>query len=369
MPKTLALLLLLPCFALAEAPLVTAMRCPNDGIQPQAAVDSKGRLHVVYLTGDSGRSDVFYIHSADAKNWSTPLRVNSQPGAAIAAGTVRGAQLAIGKGDRVHVSWMGSKDAQPAGPNGAMPMLYARLNDKGDAFEDQRNLIVSHPGLDGGGSVAADDAGNVYVAWHAPTPGKKGEENRQVWVAVSKDDGKTFAEETLLAGGTGVCGCCAMKIAVDPQGTLLSIYRAANERTRDLYLAAKGDPANIAAWPVKTCPMSTIAMLRHKDRVVAAWETDDQVYIGLIENGRLTQSAAAPGKGKRRKHPSVAVNAQGRFLLAWDENTAWKKGGDIHWQLFTSDLKPAGNPGAAPNMPAWSLPATLPTKEGFLILY
>jgi DNA-binding beta-propeller fold protein YncE len=43
-------------------------------------------------------------------------------------------------------------------------MLYARLDDAGTAFEPQRNLIQVAAGLDGGGSVAADQAGNVYVA-------------------------------------------------------------------------------------------------------------------------------------------------------------------------------------------------------------
>jgi hypothetical protein len=42
--------------------------------------------------------------------------VNSQPESAIAAGTIRGAQLAIGKAGRVHVAWNGSQNAEPVGP-------------------------------------------------------------------------------------------------------------------------------------------------------------------------------------------------------------------------------------------------------------
>ena len=43
--------------------------------------------------------------------------------------------------------------------------------------------------------MGADDAGNVWVAWHAPEPGSRGEEHRRVWVARSSDEGKTFAAE------------------------------------------------------------------------------------------------------------------------------------------------------------------------------
>ena len=46
-------------------------------------------------------------------------------------------------------------------------MLYSRLNDPGTAFEPQRNLLHETGGLDGGGTLAADGAGNVWVAWHA----------------------------------------------------------------------------------------------------------------------------------------------------------------------------------------------------------
>ena len=40
------------------------------------------------------------------------------------------------------------------------------LSDEGSAFEPQRNVMQFAEGLDGGGSVAADVQGNVYVAWH-----------------------------------------------------------------------------------------------------------------------------------------------------------------------------------------------------------
>jgi hypothetical protein len=98
-------------------------------------------------------------------------------------------------------------------------MLYTRLNDVGTAFEPQRNLITAAVVLDGGGSVAADAAGNVYVFWHAPEPGKKGEGNRRVWVAASADEGKTFAAERAASTEpTGACGCCGLRAFADRKG-------------------------------------------------------------------------------------------------------------------------------------------------------
>src|SRR5262249_20418379 len=138
---------------------VALLRVPNHGIQPQAVVDSAGVVHMIYFAGDARAGDIFYVRSTDGKQFSEPIRVNSQAASVIALGNIRGAQLALGKNNRVHVAWMGSGKAQPRGPGDATPMLYTRLNDAGTAFEVQRNLIQKAPGLDGGGSVAADKAG------------------------------------------------------------------------------------------------------------------------------------------------------------------------------------------------------------------
>src|SRR6185503_15941898 len=150
--------------------------------------------HLIYFQGNPASGDICYVRKAPGEDaFSKPIRVNSQPGSAIAIGSIRGAQLALGRGGRVHVAWMGSQNAQPAMISGARttPMLYTRLDASGQAFEPERNILTWAAGLDGGGSVAADPKGNVYVAWHASPPdNKRGEAGRAVFVAVSRDDGK-----------------------------------------------------------------------------------------------------------------------------------------------------------------------------------
>src|ERR1700676_1041361 len=75
------------------------------GLQPQVAV-SEGVLHMIYFAGDPKHGDVFYTRSKDfGEAFSLPVRVNSQEGSAIAMGAIRGAQLSIGKRNRVHVAW------------------------------------------------------------------------------------------------------------------------------------------------------------------------------------------------------------------------------------------------------------------------
>src|SRR5258708_1027516 len=287
---------------------IRLLRAPEGGLQPQMAIDERGLLHLVYYTGDAHQGDLFYVRSSNfGANFSPALRVNSQPGSAVAAGTIRGAQIALGKNGRLHVAWNGSMQAEPKGPLNpdsgklGMPMLYSRLNDA--AFERQRNLMHHSFGLDGGGSIAADHIGNIYVAWHgigeldASSSGKEGEARRQVWITKSQDAGHTFStEEKAWSQPTGACGCCGMKIFTDRQGNVSALYRSATEGVhRDIYLLTSNDHARsfqgalLHKWNVNACPMSSMDFAENGTTVLGAWETGGQVYWTRL-SGRADRS-------------------------------------------------------------------------------
>jgi hypothetical protein len=140
------------------------------------------------------------------------------------------------------------------------PMLYARLNDAGTAFEEQRNLMQTTTTLDGGGTVAADQAGNVYVAWHGIKIGlSHGEKERKVWLAHSTDEGKTFAEEVAVnTKPTGACGCCSMRAFADRDGAAYLLYRTASGANRDIFLLTSKEQSKnfqgvlVHEWQVPT---------------------------------------------------------------------------------------------------------------------
>jgi hypothetical protein len=278
------------------------------------------------------------------------------------------------------VAWNGSQTAEPKVPNVKYgnPMLYSRLNGPGTGFEPQRNLIHSAAGLDGGGSVAADSAGKVYVFWHAPEPGKQGEMNRRVWVASSTDEGKTFAAEQPATDElTGACGCCGMRAFAARNGHVYALYRGAvNEGQRDMYLLTSAGPPfkteNLHAWPVKFCPMSSEAFAEGPQAVFAAWDTKGQVYFTRIDSvtGKPSAPIAVPGAGNGRKHPALAVNRRGEVLLAWTEGMGWERGGAVAWQVFAADGTPTAQHGRADGVPTWSLVAAFVRPDGrFAIVY
>ena len=362
---------------------VRMSRIPGGGLQPQVAIDGQGTLHLLYYTGDPQQGDVFYLKSTDGgTTFSRAIRVNSQPGSAIAMGTIRGAQLAVGKDGRVHVAWNGSSDATPPGllnPDSGkpgMPMLYARVNDSGTAFQAQRNLMRHSFGLDGGGSIAADRSRNVYVAWHgigqaeASGTGKEGEARRRVWIAKSQDEGRSFSpEEKAWSQETGACGCCGMKIFVDRRANIYALYRSATESVhRDIYLLTSRNQGQsfqgrlLHKWDINACPMSSMDIAENEDMVVGAWETGGQVFWTRLD-GAGGQPVSPAGEGKGRKHPRLAVNQNGNVLLAWTEGTGWKKGGSLAYQVYDRTGQPTADRGHLPGIAVWSFAAVAATPD------
>ena len=369
------------------------VRVPAGGLQPQVAIDRDGGLHLLYYAGDPHHGDLYYARSTDfGASFSPAIRVNSQEGSAIAAGTIRGGQLALGKGGRPHVAWNGSGIAEPRGPlnpdakKPGEPMLYSRLSDGGKTFEPHRNLMLHSFGLDGGGSLAADGRGNVFVGWHgigdseAKGTGKEGEARRRVWITRSEDEGRSFQTEGKAWGeNTGACGCCGMKMFADDKGDVLALYRSATASVhRDIYLLRSGDQGRsfrgslLHKWEINACPMSSMDFAEAGSVLVGAWETGGQVYWTRIDGpgGRTTEPVAPAGMGKGRKHPRIAVNRRGEVLLVWTEGTGWQKGGGFAWQLYDPAGRPVGEPGQSPGIPTWSFAAVAASPDNrFTILY
>jgi hypothetical protein len=387
MPTLQLLAALLSSCAIA-AP-VTLLSVPNKGVQPQALVDASGQLHLVFLAGPAAQSDVFHTTlQAKTQTFTEAQRVNHTPGNAMAIGSIRGAQCAFGRDHRLHIVWNGK--VTDADGKSHSDVLYTRSDGHG-GFEPERPLMHLGMYLDGGASIAADPMGNVYAMWHAApnnTPKGAGEMARRVYLAASHDDGKTFATETLCnAPDTGVCGCCSMRAIATPTGELFAIYRSADGSSRGIQTlrskdkARTFDHAELQPWPVNACPMSSSFMQPTAKGVLAAWETDNTIWMASL-------SAAQPNpikvSAKGSKHPSIAQNEHGDTLVAWAIGTGWQRGGTLAWSLRTSagDALDEGgdhqtaSPGNGQHarhdfsVPVWSYPAAAHVPGmGFVILH
>jgi hypothetical protein len=371
----------LPVEAAGPKDRVLVVATPDGGIQPQAVVYDGDSVHLIYFKGDPAGGDLFYVRTAPGTTeFSKAIQVNSQPGSAVAVGTIRGGQLALGPGGKVHVAWNGSQSASPPNPIKGTPMLYSRPNKDGNAFERQRNLMHKSFYLDGGGSIGADKSGNVFVAWHATSAdAQPGEAGRRLWIARSRDDGATFAdEEPALADATGACACCGTKALVDRNGSVYVLFRAATRNVeRDMMLITSRDhgkhfkATSLQPWPVSTCPMSSESLFDTPAGVIAAWETKGQVAFASVDPKSLAASPPiSPPGGGNRKHPSVAANANGETILVWAEDTGWKRGGSLVWRIFDRSGRATREMGRLNDgIPMWGLPSVVALANGKFVIF
>ena len=115
-----------------------------------------------------------------------------------------------------------------------------------------------------------------------------------------------------------------------------------------------------------------MALVEGPSGVVAAWDTDGQIYFATIKPGTMefSEPQSAPGDGRDRKHPALACNARGEMILAWTEGTGWEKGGALAWQVFDKSGKPTAEKGRVERgIPVWGLPAVAATEGGFTIVH
>ena len=119
--------------------------------------------------------------------------------------------------------------------------------------------------------------------------------------------------------------------------------------------------------------MSSASLAETGSGVLAAWETQGQVYFCRIDpqSHEASPPIAPPGGRGDRKHPAVAGNARGETILVWTEGTGWQKGGSLAWQVFDRSGRPIGPEGRIEDgVPVWGLATVVARPDGgFTIIH
>lgn len=365
------LLILIACVAPSLLPAqVRVEALPESGIQPQVAVTASGLVHLVYLKGDPKGCDIRHAsRNAAGGAWSVPVTVNSVPRSAIAAGTIRGAQIALGKDDCLQVIWNGSTLATKPGQ---APLLHARLLPGKNEFTPQQNLLGDTTSLDGGASIAANKNGHVAIVWHAAPADKAGEQNRLVWVRHSADNGGSFSPpEPLNRDRPGVCACCSLRAHLDTSDTLNVIYRAASSpKERGMHVissrSSRTTIRKLDDWEVAMCPMSSASLLEKSEGLLGAWENQGRIITAMLSGPETSMQKI---DAVNAKHPVLARNNQGEILVACITGSGWSKPGRLHWQLSDARGKMIKS-GDGEKLPVWSYAAAYAQPDGsFVILH
>ena len=201
-------------------------------------------------------------------------------------------------------------------------MLYSRSDEGGPAFEPQRNLMQRTSALDGGGTVAADNEGNVYVAWHGRTEERRTGRDRASDVAGPLEGrrGDIRSRSTRLGpADRRLCLLRHMRLGRPPRDGP-SPVSSGHRRRRTGHLPADfrrprwSLPGHVGpTLAANVCPMSSASLAESGSGVLAAWETQGQVYFRRIEpKSHEASPAIAPpgGRGDRNTRPWPATPAE-----------------------------------------------------------
>ncbi|HEY9719633.1 MAG TPA: hypothetical protein V6C69_19295 [Trichormus sp.] len=359
-------------FAQSDSSNVKLIHLPAGATQPQAIVDAAGTIHLMYYKGNQYHGDLFYVKASTSApdSFSPEVRINSVPDSACALGTIRGGKLALGRNNRIYVVWNGSPRTAK---NGTLPFFFSQSAD-GKAFTPQRNVIQGKEFIDGGGSVTADDQGNVYLLWHAIATKNAAETTGRIYMLKSGNDGATFGTaRTIDKAGQGTCGCCSMS-ATAYGGMIYVLYRASGAgtaRNTNMLISRNGGATFssecVQEWQSNVCPGTSFSIATASGDVVGAWETKGHLFFAKLADIPLHIKAAP--NGSEQRYPSLSLGRDGSTLLTWTKGAGWQKGGTLQWQAYDHDFHPVGSQGSSGDTPVWSFSSAVALNGNHYAIY
>ena len=324
-------------------------------VEPHVAVDQNEELLAVWATVDGeGRANIV-LSRFQEQAWEMPRCVQPHPFSAVAGRQV-GPRVAVGPAGNVTVAWV-DRERDPAGD-----IYVSSSRDGGETFGAARRVNDDDASMVGQEyhdlAVAAD--GTLFVVWLDERGAPADYQNeKQVYVAISKDGGRTFSRnQAVTASPRGVCPCCRPGLALGPDGAVHIIYR---DRVDDmLFVRLITRPAGAQefsvpvtlsrGWRFSGCPVNGPAIAAGADgKVWALWvegEEEECLWWARSDDGGTSFSAGrcvtppALVKGDTLP-PSWATPARVALgaLPASGAFAVWEGGGGSIW---TTTLPAAG---------------------------
>ncbi|MBW3543065.1 MAG: glycoside hydrolase, partial [Planctomycetes bacterium] len=210
----------------AEAVRVVPAGALDNPRQPQVAVDSDGKVYVAYGAGEA----VYCSTSTDGgRSYGAPVQVGNVE--RLALGMRRGPRIAAGR-EIIVVTAVSHEEGT---------VRAWRSSNAGRSWSGPVTVNDNSPGTANEGlqALAAGPNGMLYSVWLDHRLNKK----NQIFGAASNDGGKRWSENRLIyrSPDGSVCPCCHPAVTFDSQGTLYVMWRNSVGGFRDMYVAVSRD--------------------------------------------------------------------------------------------------------------------------------
>ena len=326
---------------------------------PSVAVGKDGSIHLVWLdrgtlgTADKvgaheagghthqSWSDVYYSRSDDGgKTFSAPQRVNAADGE-VWGFSVSKPSIGIGPHGTVHVTYPANEISDTSGKPVAV-MHYVRSTDGGKSFSKPLRLNTNPPedlsaAVHGGlsqaqafGTLSVGPEGNVYAAWLDTRVMKTQTAASATFMAVSRDDGKTWEAEREVSGADA-CPCCQLTSTIGSSGELIVATRVVHEGNhREPMVSVSHDGAKTfsarvgvggPAWVLDGCPLKPTALaasgkLLHTAVFNGAAQPTGVLYTRSTDGGKtFEQPMTLHPEAAVSDAPAVAAQGKNTFIF------------------------------------------------------
>jgi hypothetical protein len=383
----LLLALALPALA-ADAPSAPTLVSTADhkAQSPEIAIGPDDSVNMIWIDEDTApqqhdpshghshmaATNLFFARSTDGgKTFSAPVAVNSKPGE-VWGFSVSKPRIAVGRNGTIHVFYP-ANDVSPTNGKPYAVAHYTRSTDGGRSFEkaqrvnsmattDASHLV--HGGLTHGtvfGTMAVDAQGAVYTLWIDTRDMMKEGDAGKVFMAVSRDDGKSFGKDTELFPAD-VCPCCQLTAYVDGGQRLYVGSRQVDGKYRDSTVAVSTDGGRTFSprqrivgkrWEIEGCPLKPTSIAARGREVYATYFTGAEdpagaYFVRSSDGGKTWTAPMLAHPGATTSDAPVVALAGPTLHLFWHA-----KVGDGARRIYTR----SSTDGGATFSPIVGLPA------------
>ncbi|OGP29566.1 MAG: hypothetical protein A2073_02815 [Deltaproteobacteria bacterium GWC2_42_11] len=300
---------------------------------PEIAAGSNNELYVLWSSPrkDDG-ADILFTRSLDnGKTFEKPVVVNDAQ-SPISRGFE---SIAVGKDGIIHIVWFDGRDGKK---DGTTSTYYSRSTDGGKTF-DKNIKLDENTCPCCRAAITVDVQGNLYASWRKvfkPVPAdiKQGGDIREIVVASSRDNGKTFSEPVIVSEDKwAIAGCPhrGSSLGTAQNGFLyITWYTEGAEGVPSVYFAVSKDNAktfskrmqvNSSKMVFPDHPKLTVS---RDGKVLFTWEETTPVFSKIFFryfDGEKLSEPVQLNDGVRKSHdPVVIIDKNGNILTAWSQD-------------------------------------------------
>jgi BNR repeat-like domain len=290
---------------------------------PAAAVDSLGRLHVVWYDDSPGNSEIYYKRSTDeGASWTVSKRLTWTTGYSLRPA------IAVDASDCLHIVWQENTPLN-------REIYYKKSTDGGSTWTSFQRLTWTSSYSEGP-AVAVDSSNKPHLVWHDATPG-----NWQVYYKKSADGGASWTTSERLTFSSGNAYVSAIVTAAPNQ--LHVIYYDYSPGNAEIYYrkSTNGGTSWLTrqrlTWNSGSSGYADLAR-DAAGNLHVVWQDNtsgnEEIYYKKSTDGGTTwaNSLRLTRTSGGSYYPSIAADLSGNLYVVWEDGTPGN--GEIYYKKF-----------------------------------